>query len=308
MSSLLPFLYIEPAWVPGLPLELIGTERRLASNWGLFIGVIHSRLTRIRSTLITMDSNSRLTRDMKLKQINQEICDELKRITEHVTRSFNLMATYIESPYLTNSGWKGNISLKNDFIKEITTLKKSIEVFSILLTKKIIEIINEKRTLYDVSTQLPDDYPFDEMLRNGENFQDDHSFKEQKNKKPVPYRNRGSVFIRDRVGISLDYYHRLYPNKTFCNLAIQVCLQTISFHREVIDFIESIENDDIITADGYHSVNEKDLENDKSTPDGMKHDQSNDRDNDIMKRNFELSERISVLNSVDNPMLGADYV
>jgi hypothetical protein len=47
MSSLLPFLYLYLAWVPGLPIQLIGAEGRLSSNWGLLIGVLHSRMTRI---------------------------------------------------------------------------------------------------------------------------------------------------------------------------------------------------------------------------------------------------------------------
>jgi hypothetical protein len=66
-----------------------------------------------------MDSNSRLTRDMKFKKINQEICVELNKITEHIIHSFNLMASYLEFPDLTPRGWKGEkISLlRCDFEK-----------------------------------------------------------------------------------------------------------------------------------------------------------------------------------------------
>jgi hypothetical protein len=379
VSSLLPFLYLEPSWVPGLPIQLIGTERYLSSNWGLLIGVLHSRLTRIRSTLITMDSNSRLTRDMKSNKINQDICIKMKKITEHITHSFNLMATYLESPYLTTCGWKGNLKLRKDFITETEILKKEIEIFSMLITKKIIETLDAKRSWYDVHQEAAAEAEgegggqrqgggqgggqrqggegegegdfmkmmaalsaHEENLELEQEEQEreaiDKKYLEEKSHLPrqrkgissgdssngsrngIPYRERSSVVMRDRVGMTLDYYHRLYPNKTFCNLAIQVCLQTISFHREVVDFIDSIveEGEGWSHPDGYRSVAEKDK--DKETL-NLHSEKEKGQDNSLTEQQsqqqqqppqIELSsvtslsrttDTDSVLEAMDNPLL-----
>lgn len=325
VSSLLPFLYLEPAWVPGLPTQLIGTESRLSSNWGLLIGVLHSRLTRIRSTLITMDSNSRLTRDMKLKKINQEICEEMKKITEHFNHSCQLIATYLESPYLTTCGWKGNLNLRKDFVAEVVILKRDIEIFSILITKKIIEILDEKRSFYDVNQEEGEGIWFEsevptqseEGTRDGVS-DESHPTRQRKritesSRTRIPYRDRSCLVMRDRVGMTLDYYHRLYPNKTFCNLAIQVCLQTISCHKEVIDFIDSIvftegegggvgdeEEESWSHRDGYRSVGTKEREGQVG---GVQHKSDEQQQlHEIELPPAAIASHSSVMDVVENPL------
>lgn len=48
---------------------------------------------------------------------------------------------------------------------------------------------------------------------------------------------------RDSIGHTLDFYFKTGPNRTFCNLCIQVSIQATSLLMEAIEFIESVESE-----------------------------------------------------------------
>jgi hypothetical protein len=237
VQALQNFVYIEPAWVPGLPRQLLGTQHVIGKHWGPFIAVMNSRVARIRCTLATMDSNIRLTRDLKDKKLKEVIATQMEEVALQMKGAFDLMAAYIESPFTTSAGWKGDLSMKERLQQTLEEMKRRIESFSEI-------IIQEVKLRYHVSEhEYGDDRLYQAAAPVDSNPGSISNTAELISRGPKKsYKELKSIPIRERLGHTLDYYHRLYPGKTFCNLVTQSCVQITSFLRESIDFIDSIED------------------------------------------------------------------
>lgn len=217
----------------------------------------------MKGTLTTLDSNIRLTKDMKYKQFNEILSQEITNLSKLVQESFNLVATYLESPYLTKSGWKGDITIKYKLYNEVNMLKSQIEKISIIITNKINEITttipNDNLSSYiDINEEDMQRFSllFNEQLQQQQ--QEEQEQEEQKKRQTSTYSllpneinenqstykhysNLKNKYMREKIGSTLDYYYCLYPSRTFCNLIIQLTLQVISLIYEINDFIQSIE-------------------------------------------------------------------
>ena len=283
VHSLQPFLYLEPSWVPGLPSQLIGKEKYLSQNWCLFIGVILSRITRLKGTLTTLDAHIRLTRDMKYKEFNQAVSLEITNLSKLVEESFNLMASYMESPFLTSSGWKGDIKMKDKIFNEVNLLKLQIEKLSMTITNNINEITT--RTNDNSSSYI--DINEEDMKRYhslfNEHLQQPLSTSPIHNSTRTQYSNLKNIYMREKIGSTLDYFYCLYPSRTFCNLTIQFTLHTISLIYEFHDFIQSIEFMDCKNDDyKYINLQEQEIELNEEN-----HDDHNNNNNHSQNQNLE---------------------
>jgi hypothetical protein len=256
--SLQPFLYSEPSWVIGLPSELLGTGFALAKHWGPFYAVLAMRISRVRSTLTAMDSNTRLDSDRPDKYIKASIAEKMTILSDKVSKSLELVAAFIESPFVTSSGWKGSLNLKQSLVQDLAALKKDIEVFSFRVVEevKVSNSVRDRTWADDEdhshptppsSTPTPTPSSADTSIADTGNKRSDgdrdRAVAEQHRHKT--YKETTLRHVRWKMGSTLDYYHTLYPLRTFCNLVVQCSIQVCSIIHESIDFIESISEDDV---------------------------------------------------------------
>lgn len=258
--SLQPFLYSEPSWVIGLPRELLGTGFSLAKHWGPFYAVLALRLSRLRSTLTAMDSNTRLDSDRPDKYIKANIAEKMNILSDKVAKSLDLVASFIESPFITKRGWKGSLELKQAFLTDLSALKKDIEVFSF----RVVDEVRVSNSVRDRTWAEDDDNPLPTTLSNAteDTVQETSNLGVVKSSSPSKHKTYKETTLRHvrwKMGSTLDYYHTLYPLRTFCNIVVQCSIQVCSIIHESIDFIESLSEEDGKSLDrnyAYQSLHE----------------------------------------------------
>lgn len=252
MTSLQPFIYTEPSWVPGLPYHLIGTGFFLAKHWGPFYAVLASRISRVKSTLSAMDTNTRLDSDRPDKFIKASIAEKMLILCESVNISLSLIASLIESPFTEDSscgGWKGSSMLsKEKLVVTLLALKTDIETFSFRVVDEVRQSnsVRDRSWADDVERQPS---PLCSLAPEQPAVNDDKTDSQlpppvTTEVKSKTYKETTLRHVRWKMGSTLDYYHTLYPLRTFCNLVVQCSIQTCSLIHESLDFIESISDDE----------------------------------------------------------------
>ena len=297
---------MEPSWVPGLPIQLRAKNKDLLSQWQTLYAVLASRISRVRCTLITMDSNMRIDADDLYKLFKPQVAEGLERLSKQVRKSLEVVAKYVASPYDSCDGWKGNISALDEIKSEKDMLLENIQQFAEIIT-------HITKTTAHLSTgelaTLTDQADVD---INHDEYGNYHDVKQPGHKA--------------RFGATtMAWWHQSFPMRSFCNLAIQSALQTASLLNETILFCASIRHNDShdsvsntsIAATNYstHSDNSKSgtehsdyltinvVEPDPETPCGATCapvTTENDKNNENVKSEVEMTEhvRIKVYESV----------
>lgn len=225
-TSLLPFLYLEPAWVPGLPPALLLSGWALQKHWAPFLGVLASRVGRLRGSLSALDNNMRIASELADKLIKQHIAENMEALALSVRLALALAASFVLSPFRprptspSSQGkgrpfWMGDVNMKQQLRDACATVQARIESFAVSFEEGLHEdnSICRKR-----AAEL-------------EHIESHSSGAER----PLSH--------RARLGHTLDFYFKTGPIRTFCNLCIQVSIQTTSMLLEVVDFIESMESE-----------------------------------------------------------------
>jgi hypothetical protein len=234
VQTLQPFLHFEPAWVPGLSIQLIGKETLFAPNWCSFVATVASRLMRLRCTLTVMDSMSRIDSDGIAKTFHPDVANKLESLSVLVKESLDVIAVYIESPFTQNGGYQGDTSLRVEMAECLSKTKDAIQQLVNCIIRQVQSsntIQANKRSLdtaeditHPVPTMMPD---------TGVNqFRERHRGLDVKTK-----------LVRDRLGAAtIECWHRIFPMRTFCTIAVQCALQAATLLVDVVAFIDFISN------------------------------------------------------------------
>ena len=191
-------------------------------------------MNRIKSTLTTIDSNMRIDSDER-KYFKAEIAVHLNKIACDIENSTELMAQYIESPFVTSVGWQGNLNLKKDLQAVLENIKSDINDFGAIIAASI----NQSNSVSDKSRQSVaisghDDAPREIFVPIFLDAMPDHIEEER-----VKYSAVHSTKHRLRLGNTMDTWHKIYPMRAFCTLVVQNAIQVTTNLFEFVTFIES---------------------------------------------------------------------
>jgi hypothetical protein len=138
VAALQPYLCIEPTWVPGQPMFLTRSSRRMARHFGGYYGVVNSRIQRMRSTMTVLDSNIRID-GANNRRFKEHIGVKLLELSAACQESLCIVARFISSRFeelsvsAAGAGMeapaKGAIGLKVDMIAQIDLIRRLIREF-----------------------------------------------------------------------------------------------------------------------------------------------------------------------------------
>jgi hypothetical protein len=232
VQSLQPFLLYEPAWVPGLPFELVAKEAVFAPNWASFIATILSRLTRLRCTLTVMDSMSRIDSDVTIKSFHPAVASQLENLSELVNEALCNTACFVESPFLKQAGYRGDLGMQRPVSTCLVDIKTSIQS----LVECAYQNIQRTHTVEDLDKCSGPSCTVQASESTHVNlFKEHHCGVDVKTK-----------HIRDRLGNeTMENWHKIFPLRSFCTLAVHSALQAAAILVEVTTFMEFIAETDV---------------------------------------------------------------
>jgi hypothetical protein len=281
IATLRQFLGVEVAWVPGLSTRLLGKETLLRTFWVPFLAVCTSRVSRNRSTLLVLDSNMRLSNDIAKRKFKEGIAGNMSLIANLLTAGTELVAEFLESPFQSTSDWKGAIYLKPKMESCLEDIKTEIEIF----VTTVVNEVEKTNTVGESSSEYYMDAvnnhsPAPSLSAEGAweaggggrgrdntvggggcgGRTSSSSSNEKKTKKSSwefdsLLRKLAPMPVRDRLGNNtMDFWHQIFPMRTFCTLTVQSMIQTSSLLVEVLRFISTLEEYELHGSDSYHRL------------------------------------------------------
>ena len=197
----------------------------------------------------------RIDADAAYKYFKPDIAASLEVLSTRVNTCLSVMSKYILSPFVTTCGWKGELEIRGKLESSRADLLHEIESF-------ISVIQNELKVDNKVSNGqfIVDDHVVDASL-------DSISGSELQNSSPKHKSNTYSEIKlsehKVRYGnAAMESWHRMYPMRAFCSLAVQSSMQTISLTNETLTFMDALSTinatDGLLTTRGkYESVDEE---------------------------------------------------
>lgn len=181
---------------------------------------------------MVMDSNMRIDSDSQDKHFKTVIAGQLEVLSGRASDTLLQVAVYLESPYTSPVGWRGDLALRVGVLERVERVKREIEHF-------VSVVVDEVHRSDSVREQEPEETV---TAVEGIALGYGGGATETSRKHHIDYRSLKPQKMRQRLGDTINSWHKIYPMRSFCTLAVQCAMQSCSLALEVVTFMDGLED------------------------------------------------------------------